>query len=87
MSRSADIKPDDIGHADHPVHPPMSMEERAKQFMPFAAVRGYEEALRQKEKEWADNAEALLGNPLGVNETTGPREEREEDSDREDRQP
>lgn len=26
------------------------MENRAKQFMPFAAVRGYEEALRAKEK-------------------------------------
>lgn len=87
MSRSADIKPDDRGHAYHPVHPPMSMEERAKQFMPFAAVRGYEQALRQKEKEWADNAEALLGNPLGVNEETDPKSEREEDPDREDKQP
>ncbi len=28
----------------------MSREERAKQFMPFAALKGYEEALRQKEK-------------------------------------
>lgn len=28
----------------------MSREERAKQFMPFAALRGYEEALREKEK-------------------------------------
>ena len=26
------------------------MENRAKQFMPFAALRGYEEALRAKEK-------------------------------------
>ncbi len=26
------------------------MEDRAKQFMPFAAVKGYEEALRAKEK-------------------------------------
>ena len=26
------------------------MENRAKQFMPFAAVKGYEEALRAKEK-------------------------------------
>lgn len=30
--------------------PKMSREERAKQFMPFAALRGYSEALRQKEK-------------------------------------
>lgn len=30
--------------------PKMSREERAKQFMPFAALKGYEEALREKEK-------------------------------------
>ncbi len=28
----------------------MSREERAKQFMPFSALKGYDEALRQKEK-------------------------------------
>lgn len=28
----------------------MSREERAKQFMPFAALKGYEDALREKEK-------------------------------------
>ena len=28
----------------------MSREERAKQFMPFAALKGYPEALRKKEK-------------------------------------
>lgn len=28
----------------------MSREERAKQFMPFAALKGYNEALRKKEK-------------------------------------
>ena len=28
----------------------MSREDRAKQFMPFAALKGYEEALRAKEK-------------------------------------
>lgn len=28
----------------------MSPAERAKQFMPFAALKGYEEALRAKEK-------------------------------------
>lgn len=28
----------------------MSREERAKQFMPFAALKGYPEALRRKEK-------------------------------------
>lgn len=28
----------------------MSREDRAKQFMPFAALKGYEEALREKER-------------------------------------
>lgn len=28
----------------------MSPEDRAKQFMPFAALKGYEEALREKER-------------------------------------
>ncbi len=28
----------------------MSREDRAKQFMPFAALKGYEEELRKKEK-------------------------------------
>jgi len=30
--------------------PKMSREDRAKQFMPFAALKGYPEALREKEK-------------------------------------
>ena len=29
----------------------MSREDRAKQFMPFAALKGYPEAMRKKEKE------------------------------------
>ena len=57
MSRSADIKPDDIGHADHPVHPPMSMEERAKQFMPFAALTGYEEVVKETIRKHEDEIE------------------------------
>lgn len=32
------------------VRPKMDREERAKQFMPFAALKGYPEALRRKEK-------------------------------------
>ena len=28
------------------------VENRAKQFMPFAALKGYEEALRAKNSEW-----------------------------------
>lgn len=30
--------------------PKMDRQDRAKQFMPFAALKGYEEALREKEK-------------------------------------
>lgn len=32
------------------IRPKMSRELRAKQFMPFAALKGYEEALAKKEK-------------------------------------
>lgn len=35
----------------------MTAQERAKQFMPFAALRGYEEALRAKEKIVVDRKE------------------------------
>lgn len=35
----------------------MSREERAKQFMPFAALKGYPEALRKKEKIVVPKAE------------------------------
>ncbi len=37
--------------------PKMSREDRAKQFMPFAALKGYPEALRQKEKIVVPRAE------------------------------
>ena len=32
------------------VRPKMSRQERAKQFMPFAALKGYPEALKKREK-------------------------------------
>ena len=35
----------------------MSREDRAKQFMPFAALKGYSEALRKKEKVVVPRAE------------------------------
>ena len=35
----------------------MSREDRAKQFMPFAALKGYPEALRKKEKIVVPKAE------------------------------
>lgn len=34
-----------------PKYAKMSPEDRAKQFLPFAALKGYEEALRRKEEE------------------------------------
>lgn len=37
--------------------PKMSREDRAKQFMPFAALKGYPEALRKKEKIVVPKAE------------------------------
>ena len=36
---------------------PMSRENRAKQFMPFAALKGFEEALQEKEKIVVDKIE------------------------------
>ena len=30
-----------------PIHPPMSREDRAAQFAPFAALTGHEEAIRE----------------------------------------
>ena len=35
----------------------MTREERAKQFMPFAALKGYPEALRRKEKVLVDKVQ------------------------------
>ena len=41
---------DDIINEQHPVsknHPPMPMENRAAQFLPFAALTGYDAAIRE----------------------------------------
>lgn len=40
-----------------PLHPRMSIEDRAKQFMPFAALKGLPEALAAKEKIIVPKAE------------------------------
>lgn len=40
--------------------PKMSPADRAKQFMPFAALKGYEEALREKEREMEAKMEEKL---------------------------
>lgn len=50
----------DILHRDRPVaanHPPMSLANRVAQFMPFAALTGYEELVAQIEdtNTFADN--------------------------------
>ena len=45
-------KYDDIIELSRPAsakHPPMPRAERAKQFMPFAALRGYEETIEEKQ--------------------------------------
>ena len=39
------------------VRPKMDREERAKQFMPFAALKGYTEALRKKEEAFEERME------------------------------
>ena len=42
-------KYDDIIHMEHPIsknHPQMPMINRAAQFAPFAALTGYDEAIR-----------------------------------------
>ena len=42
---------DDIIHLEHPTsgrHPRMSRLDRAAQFAPFAALRGYEELIEEK---------------------------------------
>lgn len=47
----------------------MDRAERAKQFMPFAALKGYEEALRAKEAEVEARmeTEGRLREPTGIN--------------------
>ena len=41
----------------NPRHPPMPRPDRAKQFMPFAALRGYDEAIAEKEIIFEPRAE------------------------------
>ncbi len=41
----------------------MTREERAKQFMPFAALKGFEEALRRVEEECAKTNAGLMYDP------------------------
>ena len=41
----------DLPHHDSEKHPRMSRESRAAQFMPFAALTGYEETIAQTAEE------------------------------------
>ena len=46
---------DDILYLSRPVsakHPLMPRQERAKQFMPFAALRGYDQVIRDRQEIW-----------------------------------
>lgn len=59
----------DLPHHVSKVHIPMSMSERAAQFSPFAALTGYESAIREtarltEEKTILDNSELILINNL-----------------------
>lgn len=48
---------DDMIKMPHPVsrnHPPMSMEDRAAQFLPFAALSGFETVLRETARRTED---------------------------------
>ena len=68
----------DLPHPTSPVHPRMSLAERAAQFAPFAALTGYGDAVRETGRlteAWAEPDEdcraeldrrlALLGEHLG----------------------
>ncbi len=51
---------DDIIHLPHPVskhHPQMPMWNRAAQFAPFAALTGYDDAIREMAQESEDSFE------------------------------
>ncbi len=51
---------EDIINLPHPVskkHPQMSMEERAAQFAPFAALTGHGEAIRKTAEDVAERYE------------------------------
>ena len=41
----------------------MSREDRAKQFMPFAALKGFDEAIRKMEEECAKSTAGLMYDP------------------------
>ena len=46
----------DLPHHVSPNRKPMSIENRAAQFAPFAALTGYEEAIKKTEKKVEKNS-------------------------------
>jgi hypothetical protein len=78
LDTKATHKYDDIIHMDYPLkssdiikHPRMQVEDRAKIFAPFAALKGYEEAIAAKQKvvvpriELSEEAKEYLDLQLG----------------------
>ncbi len=64
-------KYDDIIHLPHHVsaaHPPMAMSDRAAQFSPFAALTGYEAAIRETCRQTNEKAELSDDKKLMLNE-------------------
>lgn len=80
INKSADTKPDthkydDIINLPHPVstrHPRMSLHDRAAQFSPFAALTGYDAAVKETARlterriELDENSKALLDERMGI---------------------
>ncbi len=63
----------DLPHWDSPVHPRMSMHERAAQFAPYAALVGYGDLVKEEAREtgvWTepgeDDAEELSRNLVRI---------------------
>ena len=46
-----------LPHKQSTRHPPMSMQARAAQFAPFAALNGYEDAIRESARQTDDEIE------------------------------
>ena len=61
ITLSDPVIPDDIINLPHHVskrHPQMSMWNRAAQFAPFAALTGYDDAIKDTAQENLDNYES-----------------------------
>lgn len=80
INKLADTKPDthkydDIINLPHPVssrHPQMSLHDRAAQFSPFAALTGYDAAVKETARlteqriELDESSKSLLDEKLGI---------------------